>query len=467
MTVLSGQEKTTAAPAAMRRYLTFRGYTRDALRRRVLATADVLAGIAVSLSLLMEADGGVALATWSLPFLPAWLLVAKLLGLYDRDHRSLRHLTADELGSIFIWATTGTAALVLFLEASPAGAVGLSDAVRIWLVAAGVAIVLRGLARAAWRRLTPPEQMLIVGTGPLADATRRKLELFPDIHADLIGEQPSATYKELDETSLMGVDRVVLASASFDEMLFSQLIASCRRHGVKLSVVPPVRGMFGTAAHLSHVADLPIIEYNTWHVSRSTLVLKRVLDVVVSATALVVTSPLFVLVAVSIALTSKGPVLFRQVRIGAKGRPFIMFKFRTMVANAQELRPQLVPLAKLPEPVFKLPRDPRVTRLGRLLRKTSLDELPQFINVLKGDMSLVGPRPEEADVVASYADEHRFRLEVKPGLTGPMQVYGRGELSFQERLAVEREYIENLSIGRDLRLLAMTVIPVLSGRGAF
>ena len=135
-----------------------------------------------------------------------------------------------------------------------------------------------------------------------------------------------------------------------------------------------------------------------------------------------------------------------------------MLKFRTMVAYAEQLLPELVPFDKLQEPMFKLPRDPRVTWVGRMLRRRSLDELPQLLNVLGGEMSLVGPGPEQVELVDRYTPEqHRFRLAVKPGMTGPMQVYGRGELTFEERLAVEREYVENLSLARDLRILALTV----------
>src|SRR5204863_4589545 len=133
------------------------------------------------------------------------------------------------------------------------------------------------------------------------------------------------------------------------------------------------------------------------------------------------------------------------------------------VANAEDLLEGLVPFEELSEPMFKLPHDPRVTRVGRLLRRTSLDELPQLVNVVRGEMSLVGPRPEQVELVARYSPEERFRLAVRPGLTGPMQVFGRGELSFEERLAVERDYVENISLGRDLLVLALTVGPVLSG----
>jgi lipopolysaccharide/colanic/teichoic acid biosynthesis glycosyltransferase len=197
------------------------------------------------------------------------------------------------------------------------------------------------------------------------------------------------------------------------------------------------------------------------------LLLKRTLDLVGAAVALVVVAPLMLAIAVAVRLDSRGPVLFVQRRVGLDGRAFAILKFRTMVAGADDDLSALVRIADLDAPAFKLQRDPRVTRIGRLLRRTSLDELPQLLNVLRGDMSLVGPRPEQVEVVDRYAEEHRLRLAVKPGLTGPMQVYGRGALTFEERLAVEREYIENLSIGRDLRLLALTLPSVVNGRGAF
>ena len=160
-------------------------------------------------------------------------------------------------------------------------------------------------------------------------------------------------------------------------------------------------------------------------------------------------------------------MLFTQRRAGQGGHPFRMLKFRTMVRDAEALLPELVPFDTLAEPMFKLPTDPRVTRLGRLLRRSSLDELPQFWNVLTGEMSLVGPRPEEVGLVDRYTSEVRFRLDVKPGMTGAMQVYGRGQLTFAERLAVERDYVENLSIGRDLRIIGMTLAVVLGRRGAY
>jgi exopolysaccharide biosynthesis polyprenyl glycosylphosphotransferase len=436
----------------------------------MLAVADVVALVVGSLSLGVAFDADVQRTLWAAAVLPAWIVFAKLYGLYDRDHTALRHLTVDELPSLFFWALTATAGTALLLRATPAGGVSFIQGVRFCFATAAAAFLLRALARFTWRRMTLPERVFILGDGALANATRRKLELFPDIHARAV-ENPQKPVGELlgNPQSLLDlrIDRIIVASDSITETLIAQLVAMCRRHGMKLSLIPPAQGMFGTAIRLTRVADLPVVEYNTWDVSRSTLLLKRALDVTVSLSALVLLWPLFLAIALLILLDSRGPVLFSQVRVGMGGREFRMQKFRTMVRDAEAQLPDLVRFDSLREPMFKLQDDPRVTRVGRLLRRTSLDEIPQLFNVLKGDMSLVGPRPEQVELVGRYQADELFRLTVKPGLTGPMQVYGRGHLTFEERLSVERDYIENLSFWRDLRILALTLPIVVTARGAF
>ncbi len=445
------------------------GPWRDALLRRMLALADAVSVLAVSLSLGAVLGGQFAQLLWSAMFLPAWLLLAKIHGLYDRDHRAMRHLTVDELPALFIWATTGTSLLTLFLAITPAGSLSAAAAVRSWLIVLLSAFVLRACCRLLWRWITPPARTLIIGGGALGAATRRKIQLFPDIHVEVVAERDNLDVAELWDAAgdLRAIDRVILASQAMDEEQIAGLISFCRRRRVNLSLVPPVRGMLGTAVQLNHLADLPVVEYNTWDISRSTVFLKRAFDVTVSLLGLVLFSPLFLLIPVMILVDSRGPVLFSQVRAGMGARPFRMLKFRTMVQDAEAQLPQLVSFDSLSEPMFKLPNDPRVTRMGRLLRRTSVDELPQLVNVLMGDMSLVGPRPEQVELVERYTADQSFRLAVKPGVTGPMQVYGRGHLTFEERLAVERDYIENLSLARDLRILALTAAPVFTGRGAF
>jgi len=194
--------------------------------------------------------------------------------------------------------------------------------------------------------------------------------------------------------------------------------------------------------------------------------LKRAMDILCSLVGLVVTAPLLAIAAAGIKLDSPGPVLFAQERVGASGRPFRMFKLRTMVEHTEQQRPELAHLA-FPAPARKVRDDPRVTRVGRFLRRASLDELPQLWNVLRGQMSLVGPRPEEAQIVRLYNDWQRQRLVVKPGITGPMQVSGRADIGLDDRVQLELDYIEHYSLWRDICILARTALAVVSGRGAY
>jgi exopolysaccharide biosynthesis polyprenyl glycosylphosphotransferase len=263
------------------------------------------------------------------------------------------------------------------------------------------------------------------------------------------------------------VERVILAAPELDEATLARVVSACRETGVKLSVLPPMRAMLGTAVQLSHIAEMPVIEYGTWHTTWSTMALKRTIDIVVSAVGLVLLTPLMLVIGALVRLDSRGPALFKQQRAGRHGAPFTFVKFRTMCEDAQERISEVVSLDELKEPMYKLRRDPRVTRVGRFLRRTSLDELPQLFNVLRGDMSLVGPRPEELWLVERYGETERFRLEMRPGITGPMQVHGRGQLTFQERLAVEREYVENYSLKKDLRILLRTVGAIFRADGAY
>jgi exopolysaccharide biosynthesis polyprenyl glycosylphosphotransferase len=442
-------------------------YGPEPLLRRMLALADVLAIAAAAVTVGLWGSGSGA-ALLLVLFAPIWIVTAKLAGLYDRDHRTLRHLTVDELPWLVMWTLSSTALLTLLLAPFPALDLSSDDRLLVWGTALALGFTFRAGMRALWRRITEAQRVLIVGDGPLAQAVVRKLELFPDIHAEIAGRVESCSFlsERLEELG-KNVDRIVIACSELSEELLAKLLPYCRVRGIKLTVVPPTRGMFGTATHLTHIAELPLLDYNTWNISRTTVALKRVFDLVVAALVLAITLPLFLLAGLAILFDSGLPIFFRQTRGGERARPFQMLKFRTMVRDAEARLPDVVRLEELSDPMFKLKTDPRVTRVGRVLRRTSIDELPQLINVLRGEMSLVGPRPEQLDLVERYAPEHQFRLQVKPGITGPMQVYGRGELRFDERLAVEREYVENLSLGRDLRIVLMTLPAVFGRRGAF
>ncbi len=200
-------------------------------------------------------------------------------------------------------------------------------------------------------------------------------------------------------------------------------------------------------------------------VSRRYVIAKRAIDIGICVVALPVVVPIAALCAVAIRLESPGPVMFSQMRTGQHGARFPMFKFRTMVQNAEELKASLQHLNILPAPDFKVPDDPRITRVGRVLRKTSLDELPQIINVLRGEMSIVGPRPTSF-AASTYELWHSERLEVTPGITGLWQIKGRGTMTFDERLRLDIEYIEQRSTLMDLRIIAQTALAVFRGSGA-
>jgi exopolysaccharide biosynthesis polyprenyl glycosylphosphotransferase len=442
---------------------------RDALRRRMLAAADLIAAALATVLVTSGSAAGLVL----LIGLPVWILVAKMFGLYDRDHIALRHLTADEIPTLLAWMTIGVGALALVAPMVTNASATDGSALRALVCGAASAILLRAIARAAWRRAVPPESTRVMGDPELAHAVARKIHLFPDMHLRVMSDEPievvsngAGDLRSL-ERLVRGADRVIVAARELSHDPIAELAAVCRDHQVKLSVVSPLRGTTGPMPYLSQVADLPVLEFDTSDVSRSTALLKRGFDILFSAAALAVLAPFFPLVALAIKLDSPGPVIFSQLRAGLGGRPFKMYKLRSMHRDAADQLGELVDIDTLPEPAFKLRDDPRVTRVGRLLRRFSLDELPQLWNVLRGDMSIVGPRPEELALVDRYRPEHRFRLEVKPGMTGPMQVFGRGELGFSERLAVELDYVERMSLARDLWILLQTLPALFRGTGAY
>jgi exopolysaccharide biosynthesis polyprenyl glycosylphosphotransferase len=458
-----------------------RGPQNDAVRRRLLFVADILCMlIAVGTMTLVE---GTTDPLWALLTLPAWALLAKLEGLYDADHPKIWHRTSDEAVAIFHWVTLSVAATLFFIRALPDETLTVEAAGAMYFTALGGAFVLRSAARALWRRIVPPERALVLGSGQLADTVRRKLALEPGHHL-VLGEysaprrsdngqgsaQTPENLSKEDLECLVGeaeVERVILAVPELDEATLARVVSACREVGVKLSVMPPMRAMLGTAVQLNHIAEMPVIEYGTWDTPASTIAFKRAIDIVVSAVGLVLLAPLMVVIAMLVRLDSRGPALFRQLRAGRNGQPFKILKFRTMCHDAEERISEVIPVDDLKEPMYKLRRDPRVTRVGRFLRRTSLDEVPQLLNVLRGSMSLVGPRPEELWLVERYGERDRFRLAMRPGLTGPMQVHGRGELTFQERMAVEREYVENYGLDKDVRIVLRTVGAIFRADGAY
>jgi exopolysaccharide biosynthesis polyprenyl glycosylphosphotransferase len=455
---------------------------RGAILRRVLLTGDwgaILLALCVATAATSTTD--VATLFWAVLFSPVWLLVLKLHGLYDTDHRRIRHSTLDELPSLVSSAALGTIALDCLLALSPVGVLASGSAILVGVLALLFTFVERGTLRTLWHRLTGSAVGIVVGPAVIADLIARRVATHPEARLHLVGylseADDAAQAQELPRLGDIAdisraareypIERVVVAGREMNEPGAEHLIEECKRTGLALSFLPRHFGLLGPGIELNRLAELPVIDFRFSDPPRSTLAMKRALDVLFSALVLTVLAPLMLAISAWILLDSGRPVLFRQRRAGRDGVPFTMLKFRTMVADAEDRLAELVDLEKLDEPAFKIRNDPRVTRSGRFLRRTSLDELPQLVNVLRGDMSLVGPRPEEEAVVALYDERQRARLAVKPGLTGPMQVYGRGDLTFEERLAMERDYLDNLSITGDLAILLRTPAAIMRGDGAY
>lgn len=460
------------------------GWQLQRLRRWSLALADATAiclGIAIASRWdeFSETD-----VIWVFMAIPIWIFVAKVNNLYDRDTRRIRHNTTDELPALF-----ATSAITIAIVRGVTEIAGVALASGTMVVLGTIAFVFSALLRSGVRwgfhRITVPERTLLVGSGLKAEMVARRLINQAGDHLELVGyvsDEPSrpdsgpelfgARYVGPIESvgtaaRQQGVTRLVIADDGLDSRELGSLLGVSRAAKLAVTLVPANQEVLGPQTELNRIADVPMLDFHFSVPPRSTMAIKRAMDLFVSIVALAITSPFLLVAAVLIKLDSKGPVFFRQVRIGKDGKPFTMFKLRTMVQDAEEKLDDLIDLDALDEPVFKIANDPRVTRVGRFLRRSSLDEVPQFINVLKGDMSLVGPRPEEEAVVALYDERQRQRLSVKPGLTGPMQVAGRGSLNFEERLALERDYLDNLTISGDITILLKTPRAVIKGDGAF
>jgi exopolysaccharide biosynthesis polyprenyl glycosylphosphotransferase len=454
---------------------------RGALLRRLLALGDWTALIATLFVVTATTSStDVADLFWAVLFSPSWILVVKLHGLYDHDHRRIRHSTLDEVPSLVSATVLGTLVLDALLAISPVGPLSPKSAIALGLGTLVGSFVLRGVLRWVWNRATPMALGIVVGAPATVDTVARRVVTHPETRLHLVGylsnstEEDSAelvrlgTLSDISEVAAVaGIERVVVTEQQMSEPAAERLIEECKELGLALTFLPQHYGLLGPGIELNRLAELPVLDFRFSDPPRSTQAMKRAMDVVVSALVLAIVSPVLLVAALAILIDSGRPVFFRQRRAGKDGESFTMLKFRTMVADAEERLGELIDLSKLDEPAFKIPDDPRVTRVGRYLRRTSIDELPQLINVLRGQMSLVGPRPEEEAVVALYDERQRGRLAIKPGLTGPMQVYGRSDLTFEERLAMERDYLDNLSLLTDLQILIRTPRAIVRGEGAY
>ncbi|HUS17243.1 MAG TPA: sugar transferase, partial [Chloroflexia bacterium] len=345
----------------------------------------------------------------------------------------------------------------------------------------GARLARRALAAALRRRGVGVDRVLIVGAGEIGRAVMRNLVARPELGYQVVGFiDDDLSRGDLGRfRALGGLDNItaVLKTERLDEVIITLpwtyhrtimgLVRSCEGLGVRARVVPDLFQLSLSRVDFDDMGGIPLVGLKETSIPRAGRVMKRALDIVLSVIALVVTTPLLILVAILIRLDSPGPVLFTQRRVGEDGRLFNIYKFRSMRMGAEEQQDELQDLNQRAGPVFKIKADPRITGIGRWLRRFSIDELPQFINVLRGEMSIVGPRPGLPPEVAKYEAWHRQRLEVPPGISGLWQVSGRSELSFDEMCMLDVYYIENWSLGLDLAIMLKTLPHVLFADGAY
>jgi exopolysaccharide biosynthesis polyprenyl glycosylphosphotransferase len=466
------------------------------LVRRLLLAADLLA-LSVAFAIVEVAFrhdhlvGGTGAGVETVIFLcllPLWVLAAKLYGLYDRDEESATHSTADEVVSVFHLVTVG-----VWLFYATSWLVGLSSPnqaklATFWLLALVGVGVARSTARAFARRTSAYVQnAVIIGAGEVGQLIGRKLLQHPEYHINLLGfvdAEPKEQRRDLGDLPVLGtpehiaeiverndVDRVIVAFSrdSHEDML--ELVRTIRKESVHIDLVPRLFEAVSANVGIHTLEGLPLVGLPASRISRSSRFLKRSIDAIGGAILLAILAPLLLVIAFLIRRDSRGPVFFRQTRLGLDLQEFTLLKFRTMhegtdEAPHREYVRQIMSSNALPRSnnLYKLERSDSITRVGRWLRKTSLDELPQLLNVFRGEMSLVGPRPLIPYELELLSPHHYERFLVPAGLTGLWQVEGRAHTTFGEALDLDVAYARGWSLGLDLRLLLRTPLVMFRKR---
>jgi exopolysaccharide biosynthesis polyprenyl glycosylphosphotransferase len=468
------------------------------LVRRALLAADAIGLLAAFLAArqLAASPAGGTFGVWAEVALllgvtlPAWVIGAKLIGLYDRDEERASHSTTDDLAGVFQLCTLGAWLFLAGTWATDARQVDFGRLLVFWVLAVALVTGARVGARAVCRRrLTYMQNTVVVGAGDVGQLVARKLLQHPEYGINLLGfvdGDPRPLGRHVVDVPVLGgidelpalvrvldVERVIVAFTRDSRERMVDLVRTLQDLDVQIDVVPRFFEVVGASADVHSVEGLALVGLRPIRLPRSSRLLKRTLDLSVAALALVLLAPLLAAISLAVKLDSRGPVFFRQERRGAGDRTFSIVKFRTMADGADGRKADLVRAndharAGGDVRMFKMRRDPRVTRVGRLLRRLSLDELPQLWNVVRGEMSLVGPRPlvlSEDRHVATWA---RRRVDLLPGMTGLWQVLGRSEIPFEEMVRLDYLYVTSWSLAGDVKLLLRTIPALLTGaKGAY
>jgi exopolysaccharide biosynthesis polyprenyl glycosylphosphotransferase len=398
----------------------------------------------------------------------------------------------DEALIIASSATTAMAIIILYSYLQrffPSRLIFIYAWILIIALLLGKRLLVRLIRQGFWARGIGVDRVLIVGAGRAGQRIMQHIYGNPQLGyrvVGFLGDPPEdsnwgiATERRVERPPYLGdpgaieeairqheVNEVIIALPPAEHRNIFRMVQQCRQMDVSFTFLPDLFEMALDRVTIHEVAGLPLIELRESRIRGWNYILKRAMDLLISVSVLTLLAPILLLISLAIRLDSNGPVFIRQVRVGRDGEEFVCYKFRSMVQDAEQLKEDLMKKTGNNGPLFKLKDDPRVTRVGRLLRKTSLDELPQFFNVLLGEMSVVGPRPQIPAEVELYEDWHFQRLQVTPGLTGLWQVSGRSDLSFDEMVKLDLYYAENWSPWLDIKLMLRTVPAVLFGRGAY
>lgn len=440
---------------------------RDSRVRRALVVSDVVA-VAAAIVLATVVIGADTLRLPALAFIPLMVGWAKVAGLYDRDDMLLRKTTLEEAPALFHLATVGTLIAVVLQRPMFDGPFGGDQVLGLLMLLFVIPLVLRAATRLLILSTTTPERCIVIGNPAETGAVAQRLGEDHSIFATLVAEVPldferdrAVDYRDLVEAIYQHrPDRVILTPRTADSEAVLDAIRLIKRIGVKVALRPRLFDVVGSAVQFDSIQGLTLLSVPPFGLSRSSQAVKRGMDIVGATAGLVAVAPAFALIALLVKLDGTGgPVLFRQCRVGRGGDTFSMLKFRTMVPGAEAMKDSLAAHNEL-EGIFKISDDPRVTRIGRMLRSSSLDELPQLLNILRGDMSLVGPRPLIADEDRQVEGWNRRRLALTPGMTGPWQVLGGTKVPLQEMVKIDYLYIGNWSLWTDIKILARTILHV-------
>lgn len=441
---------------------------RDYSLRRALLLADWI-GIWLALGLAMSVSGRAEPlldALWVVPALPAMGLVFWAYELYVRPIKRFEPMHLEDAPALFHALVIGGLALWLHYKfVAPVPRLSFSELLVFGLVALPLISTLRATLRSRNLRNQGPERVFALAPPEDVEMLRRKLDFHPEYEMELAG---ALELERAEETLASGrVDHLIvrLDARYLSPERMNELLQYCHREGIRFSCLPAARALLFRGIELNHVEGVGLLTSNPPVLSRSAKLAKRSMDLAISGLLLGLTAPLLAAIALAIRLERRGPVFYRQIRVGRDGRRFTMLKFRTMVPDADRLDDDLMQHSNDPDWLV-MEGDPRVTRLGRFLRRSSLDELPQLWHVLRGEMSMVGPRPLSERDDRKVQGWQRNRLDFTPGITGYWQVLGRNNMPFQEMLQVDYAYVAGWSLWHDIKLLLQTVPAVLRRRGA-